>query len=253
MEQKVFFYNSKGDRLCGILSNPTNNVHNPIIIIVHGFASNKDRITYKTFENLLNKHDLSSLRIDLFGNGDSEGNFEELTVSEATDDIVQAVNFVKKLGFNKIGLIGSSFGGTASLCTFSKITNICVLGLISPVSNYEEAYRIKIGDKGMNNWRQKGHRIYTNRFGKKLKINYSFIKDLNKYNIYTISQNISTPTIIVQGEKDEFVPLNQTIKLSKNIPNCELFIIKGSNHNYTNAAHFKKMITYISEFIVQHS
>ncbi|MBT3249621.1 MAG: hypothetical protein HN846_00705 [Candidatus Pacebacteria bacterium] len=41
MQQKVFFYNSNGGKLVGILENPTDNINVPMMLLVHGFASDK--------------------------------------------------------------------------------------------------------------------------------------------------------------------------------------------------------------------
>jgi enterochelin esterase-like enzyme len=45
---------------------------------------------------------------------------------------------LKKLGYTKIGLMGSSFGGISSIMAASKTNDLFVLTLKSPVSNFEE-------------------------------------------------------------------------------------------------------------------
>lgn len=52
------------------------------------------------------------------------------------DDILQAVEFIKQSGHQKIGLVGSSFGGMASIMAASKTPDLSVLALKSPVSDY---------------------------------------------------------------------------------------------------------------------
>ena len=136
MKEKLFFKNSKGNKLCGILSNPTSHKENPIIILCHGFSTGKDGRTYLRLEEILNKNGVSTLRFDLFGHGESEGKFEEITTSEAVDDIENAIQFLKASGYKKIGLFGSSFGGMASIIAASKTNDLYVLALKSPVSDY---------------------------------------------------------------------------------------------------------------------
>jgi len=77
MKEKLFFKNSKGNKLCGILSSVNKD---RIIILCHGFSSNKDTQTFPILEKIFNKN-ISTFRFDFYGHGESEGKFEDITVS----------------------------------------------------------------------------------------------------------------------------------------------------------------------------
>ena len=245
MEQKVYFENSNEIKLCGILSD--DNKDNPIIILVHGFHSNKDRKTAVTLQNLLNKHNFSTFRIDLFGHGESEGNIEDITISEAVDDIKNAISYLKDQGFTKIGLLGSSFGGIASIMVASQSNDIYVLALKCPVSNYEEKERARIGDEGIKEWKEKGYII------RETKRKWKFYEDFKNNNGYEAAKNIKIPTIIVHGDKDDVVSVEQSKKTASIIENCRLEIIEGTDHDFSGPGNFDKMINFIVDFIVEYS
>ncbi len=252
MGQKVYFTNSKRDKLCGILSNPSKNVNKPIIILCHGFHSNKNRKSYALLSDILNKYKISTFRFDFFGHGESEGKFEDITISEAVDDILQAINFLKQKGYSKIGLFGSSFGGMASIMTASKSNDLFLLALRSPVSNYEKYYKKKFSLSYLDDWKRKGYRYYKED-GKKLRLNYSFLEDFKNNDGWKASTLIKIPTLIIHGDKDKSVPVEQSIKTTKLIPNCRLVLIKGADHRYTNEKHFQRMLKSISDFIIKRS
>jgi pimeloyl-ACP methyl ester carboxylesterase len=44
-------------------------------------------------------------------------------------------------------------------------------------------------------------------------------------------QRISAPTLVLMGEKDEMIPLEEAHELSNLIPGSELMIIPGAAHN----------------------
>ena len=94
--EKVYFNNSKGDRLCGVISNPASDKSRPIVIMAHGFSTSKNSDTYVSLSKNLDSHKISSFRFDFYGHGESEGKFEDVTVSEAVDDILQAIKYLKK-------------------------------------------------------------------------------------------------------------------------------------------------------------
>lgn len=253
MKEKLFFEDSKGNKLCGILSNPTSDKNKAIIILCHGLASSKESRTYTSLETLLNKNSVSTFRFDFFGHGESEGKFENLTITKAVDDISKAIKTLKKLGYKKIGLMGSSFGGIAGIMAASKIKGLIVLALKSPVSNYEEKTNLTETKTELNNWKAIGYRYYEYNEGKKLKLGYAFLKDFKNNDGYKAAKKIKIPTLIVHGDKDESVPVEQSIKTSKIIESCKLEIVKGADHQYSNPKDRERMLKLISKFIIKNS
>ncbi len=196
MEIKIHFKNSRGNALCGVLSNPTNDKQKPIIVLCHGFSASKNSHTYVRLQELLNNKSLSTFRFDFFGHGESDGMFEEITISEAVDDVLNAIKFLKSLGYNKIGLMGSSFGGITAIITASKTSDLFVLALKSPVSDYLEVELEKRTKEELDEWKRRGFTFYTSGDGKKHRLNYSFFEDFQNNNGYEAAKKIKVPTFI---------------------------------------------------------
>lgn len=232
------------------MSNPTNNKEKPIVVLCHGLSSSKDSRTYVSLQEILNNHKISTFRFDFFGHGESEGEFENVTISEAADDILNAIKFLKQLGYTKIGLMGSSFGGMASILVASRIKDLFVLALKSPVSDYLGKLIAQRSKQEIEMWRRRGF-IYYSSNGRKLKL--LFFEDAEKINGYEAAKKIKTPTLIVHGNEDETVPIEQSKKTASLIKNSKLEIIKGANHRYSDSQHFEKMLSLISTFIKKNS
>lgn len=248
MEEKIFFKNSKGENICGLLSIVGKD---KIAVLCHGHSSGKNNKTYRTITPILNNQGISTFRFDFYGNGESDGKFEESDLSESIDDTLQAIKLVKEKGFKKIILVGSSFGGLSSTITASKSKDLYALVLKSPVSNYKEVHLNRYGKTGIIKWKQKGQVLFGKKDERELKLNYSFVEDYKKYNTYELAKQIKIPTLIIHGDADEIVPVSQSKKLVKIIPNAKLVLVKGSNHKYTNDNEFKQMIKLISDYIIQ--
>ncbi len=249
MQEKVYFKNSEGLNLCGILSNPTSNKEKPIIIICHGFSGSKNSRICIMLEKVLCKRKLSTFRFDFFGHGESGGKFEDVTVSEGVDDILSAIKYLKKQRYKKLGLIGISFGGNAGIMAASKTNDIFILALLSPVSDYEEReYGIKSREE-LEEWKNKGYRYYAGSHGRKLRLNYTFFEDFKKNKGYEAARKIKIPVFIVHGNKDENVSVEQSKKTANLIKNCKIEIIENADHKYTKPEHFEKMLGLVSKFI----
>lgn len=251
MEEKVYFKNSKGDKLCGILVNSSGDKSKPIIIIVHGFSSHKNKPKFVKLAKILFDLEISSFRFDVYGHGESGGIFENVTITEAIDDILKSIEFLKKQGYQKIGLVGSSFGGLSSMIASSRTNELYVLALISPVSDYEEVEEKLRTKEELRSWNENGYMDFKDG-GKKVRLKYSFFEDSKKNIAYNFVPKISVPTMIVHGDNDKTVPINQSIKTSKLIPDCKLVIIKGAGHDYSESEQ-AQMLKVISDFIIEKS
>ena len=252
MKEKIDFKNSTGIRLCGILSDPHPGSSNPIIILCHGFSTHKDGRTNTRLEETFNTNGLATFRFDFYGHGESGGRLEDITISEAVDDVLQAIKFVPHSECRKIGLVGSSFGGMASILAASKSPNLSVLALKSPVSDYLDRLIFQDHKKKIEEWKEKGFIQIIGAAGQNLRLNHSFYSDAQRIRGSEAAARIFIPTLIVHGDQDETVPVEQSIHISKLIKNCRLEIIHGANHVYSQPSHFEKMLDLISGFVLKH-
>lgn len=248
METKIVFQNSKGSKLVGIIDEAGNK--NDIVIMAHGFSSNKNTKNFVRLAGMLEKEGIPSFRFDFYGHGESGGLFENITISEAVDDILQAISYIKGLGYKKIGLLGSSFGGISSIIAASKTKDLSFLALKSPVSDYWALEKSRYSEEELESWKKIGYRDYIDD-GKHMKLNYSFITDFENHNAYAVAKKITIPTLIVHGNLDNDVPYSQSIKLAKCLPNSELVIIEGADHRYTNEIYAQQMLNASFGFIVK--
>jgi uncharacterized protein len=252
MQQKVYFTNTKGDKLCGILSDPSNR-KKPVFILCHGFSSSKESKTYPVLEEKLNSRGIATFRFDFYGHGESEGKFEDITVSEGVDDILQALACMKGKGYKKVGLVGTSYGGLCSIMAAAQSQDVFLLVLKCPVSDFYEVKLERDGKEFIKEAKQQGYFMYQTREGKR-KVNYSFIEDFKHNNAYTAAKKITIPTLIVHGDKDETVPLEQSKKTASIIKDCKLVIVKGAGHRfYANQGYFNQMIDAITNFVFAHT
>jgi len=249
MQEKLSFQNNKGDNLVGILSNPSGSKENLIVVLCHGFDTSMQSTTYLRVEKALNEKGFATLRFDFFGHGESDGKFEDITISEAVDDALQAIAFVKSRGFQKIALFGSSFGGMAALLAAAKSPGLQLLALKSPVSDYLGKLLADEDKIGIEQWKKQGFTWHETSKRGKLKLNYSFVEDAENVSGFEEAGKIKVPTLIVHGNQDKIVPIEQSRKTASLIPNCRLEEIEGANHKYSKPEDFERVLKLISEFV----
>ena len=153
MQEKIYFKDNEGKKICGILSGDTSGT---VMLLIHGFSSSKESSTYVNLEEEFNRKRISTFRIDLYGHGESEGKFENQTISSGAKDIISSIDFVRKKGYKSINLFGSSCGGLMVLVAALKEPNLSKIGLKAPISNYPKQWLKPSG--GEKDLRPKFHR-----------------------------------------------------------------------------------------------
>ncbi len=225
--QKVFFHNSRGNRIAGLLYTPPASVKK-IVVVCHGFTGSKEG-GGKALEMAeeLGKQAWSALLFDFAGCGESEGDFEDLTLTRQIDDLSCALAWCKQKGFFRIFTLGRSFGGTTVICQAARDnTAVGVCAWAAPARltelftglSFEEGDKIALsGEKGI---------VYLKK---------SFLEDLQKYDVAGAAARISPrPLLIVHGTHDELVsPAEAKIIYQSAAEPKQLVWIKQGDHQFT--------------------
>ncbi|MBI4020117.1 MAG: alpha/beta fold hydrolase [Candidatus Aenigmarchaeota archaeon] len=249
MEERLHFRDSMGNTLCGLLATPTATAKS-IVILCHGFSSHKNADTFTVLTDLLLKRGIATFRFDFYGHGESTGSMEDVTLTKAVLNLLAAHLLVKKKGFSKVGILGSSFGGAVAIIFSSMLSDIKCLGLKSPVSDYKEQFSVKYGTKGLERWKEKGYvTLDSAAMGKRVRLDYSFCRDAMKYEWERMPVKIKKPVLIVHGSLDTQVPLHESMALFKRLK-CrkKLEVVEGAGHGYTSKEHFEKMVGLLARF-----
>jgi hypothetical protein len=241
--ETIYFKNSHGQKICGALSDPK---ADSVVLICHGLGTSKNDATYTKLQEKINAQGIATFRIDMLGHGDSDGQYEDLTLTEAIDDILQAREFLLKRGFKNIGFIGSSFGAVGGLMAAS-IEEFSFLVLISPPTYYDIPEMVSSGISILRELRRfkKGQSD-----DRKASIKIRFFRDYGSHDSYNAASKIKCPALIIQGGEDKIVPLVKTRQLHKHLKNSKMKIFKGVGHHYSEPGAEKRLIEEVMLFIM---
>ena len=120
-QQETVNFRSAGLRLHGVLSVPDgvkSGEKRAAFLVLHGFGSNSESPTCITPARVLNDFGYVTLRFDMRGCGKSEGEFGRVICLEQVEDTGSALEFLAKhpaVDPDRIGVIGSSFGGAVGV------------------------------------------------------------------------------------------------------------------------------------------
>jgi pimeloyl-ACP methyl ester carboxylesterase len=252
MEHSLTFHDSAGHRSSGIFACPAQPTDR-LVVLCHGFLSNRNSTTNKTLTRLLLEHEIATFRFDFFGQGESEGPFEQITLTTAIDQARSALDLVTAKGYQRLGLTGSSFGGLVSILVAARRPDLSALALKCPVADFPETLRLEFGDQRMAHWKQFNEIPNVTGGPSPVPLQYQLYEDCLMYDAYKEAESIRAPTLIVQGECDELVPLHQSRRLIDAIQGDKrLDILTGADHGFTKGDDFRRMTTLIVDWMTGH-
>jgi len=228
-QEKVFMKGELG-KVCGVLHKV--NGASEITIIVHGFSSNKESGSSIKTSLLLNNINISTLRIDLDNQGESELDFETgISIHNYIKQIEAAIFYCKSLNYKEISLVGTSFGGISVFATAMYHSEIKRMVLRCPVVDYQRHLIRRQGKENMNKFKKIGIIPYESGSGKKYNINYGIFETSKDYSMFDHAKDVKMPTLIIQGTEDEAVDWTLAKEVVNLFPNAKLHVIEGAKHS----------------------
>ena len=252
MEETLTFHDRHGHNIAAILSTPDRPTTG-LAVLCHGFLSGKNSITNKTLTRLLSPHGIATFCFDFFGQGDSQGPFEDLTTSLAVEQAAAAIDLMTAKGYSRIGLVGSSFGGLVAILTTALRPDIACLALKCPVVDFAEELRLEFGLAELVRWQATNSIPNIMGGPNRIRLKYQFYEDCLQQIAYEPAKRITAPTLIVQGEQDECVPLHQSRRLHDSLGGVKrLDLLPDADHQFTRREDFHQMTTSIGDWLVTH-
>jgi len=246
-EERVTFRNARKQKLVGILHHPGTR-SDAAVIFCHGMESSKESEKIVTLSRQLAEKGILALRFDFAGSGESEGKFEEMTYNGEVEDLRAAYTFVLEYEPKKVGIFGSSMGGTVALLFAGQEKTVAALATIAAPVHPEKFSEKLLTPEETRRWRTKGYIIYHDK-----RLNVSLLDDVEKLDVAKAARKISCPALVIHGDKDDTVPVEEGRELYAALAGPKrLCIIEGSDHRLTDPAHLQKALTESIDWLTNH-
>jgi len=238
MQQRLEFWVGS-QRLVGDLHLPDNSTAPiPCVVTSHGYKSHRDGDKYMQIACRFPLEGIAVLRFDHRGalNGESDGEFRDTTLSRRAEDLLAAIGAldgIREIDPNRLGLLGSSFGGMAVLVAKSEKVKAKV-AMATPFAfpPPSEEMRSALAEKGYYQYPD-GSRI-----------NKEFFEDVRRLDLTEEVRQTRCPLLIIHGDLDEVVPRHHARVLyqAAGSQTKDLRMIEGGDHSFTDPGTLNKVI-----------
>lgn len=217
----------------------------PMVILFHGLTGNRNENLHVHVSDSLVARGIATLRFDFNAHGESEGDFEDMTVINELQDALMILKYAESLDFvSSIGIYGHSQGGL-------------VAGLLAPAVGAE---RIRcaalLGSAGSLPEAAREGRIIDTEFDPvnppefievwNKRIGLAYIKTAQMIPVYEEAAKYQGKVLLVHGLDDYTVLPEVSEEYNRAFPSSELQLIEGTGHTFRQCP--DKAASIVAEF-----
>ena len=196
-----------------------------IVVLGHGVTGNKDRPFLVELAGNLSNAGIPTIRFSFSGNGNSDGEFTQSTISKEIGDLASILDVLDN---HIICYVGHSMGGAVGVLSASQDNRIKLLvslaGMVETKAFAQREFGDVTPDKGFM-WDEPT-----------CPLSQAYMDDLTQINtVVDCASKISIPWLLVHGTEDDVVPIedSQKIYAQANEPK-ELLTIEDANHVFSD-------------------
>ncbi|MBA3966372.1 MAG: alpha/beta fold hydrolase [Nitrospirales bacterium] len=210
-----------------------------IVVLGHGVTGNKDRPFIVALAEALSSDGIPTFRMSFSGNGDSEGRFEDSTISKEVEDLCRVIDALD--GWN-ILYVGHSMGGAVGVLLAGKDRRIVGLVSLAGMVHTEAFAQREFGDVTPDEgfmWDEPT-----------CPLSQAYIDDTAAIGtVVTRAPSIQVPWLLVHGTEDDVVPFQDSLNIFEraNEPK-QLVQIEGADHVFSG--HTPDMIKIVHEWVL---
>lgn len=198
--ERVEFPSRRGNILVGDLHRPAETAGRALVLC-HGMESTRGGTKQTAIVERFVPRGYTVLRFDFSYVGESEGNFEDMTVTGEVDDALGALDFLADFAPSQCVLVGSSLGGAVALLAAAHAGGqVDAVATIAAVAD-TKLFLDDLSPAAVEQWRSAGRRKWRDGIMK-----VGFLEDVEAIDLPEAIARIHQPVLVMHGDADDVVP-----------------------------------------------
>lgn len=226
-----------------------NEKQKPVVLFAHGFKGFKDWGHFNKLMECFSQQGFAFVKFNFSHNGgtvEQPIDFPDLEAfgnnnySKELDDLSTVIDWIEnceelplsEVNKKEIYLVGHSRGGGVSILKAAEDLRIKKLVTWAAVSDLFARL-----PEDLSAWEKDGVVYVANaRTNQQMPMYYQFVEDMmrnkERFDIEWAEKNLKIPHLIIHGNLDEAVNVNEAYDLNKWNSNATLYLIEGANHTF---------------------
>lgn len=185
------------------------------VLYLHGLGSRRLGDKTEFFRRCFLRHGIAFCAFDFQGHGESGGDLLSLSLSRNLEDAGRVHGFLRSQGIERLILFGSSMGGGTALWYAGLHPDDMVAAvLIAPALELERGLERRLGRSGMRLWEKTGTVDLEHHEGVAT-LGWGLVEDLRAFRKERLEALYQTPTLLLQGRRDELVSWRSVVEFAE--------------------------------------
>lgn len=243
---KEFFITNDGVRLHAKLDEPEG--ARRLALVFHGLTGHMEERHIVAVAQALNEVGVATLRVELYGHGQSDGDFAEHTLYKWITGALAVMDYAKELGYEQgFYVTGHSQGGLLSMLLAAlRPDDVRALMPLSPAIVLIDAARtgnlfgITFDPRHVpDRLEMPGGRC----------INGNYLRVARTLHVDEAIDDYEGPVLLVHGTADEAVPVHYSVDAAERYAHAKLVLVDGDDHGYHQ--HLNQVLDAIKAFVTE--
>lgn len=208
------------------------------VLLCHGFGGSLHGDLLERIGNDLLEHNIATLRFSFNGHGQSDGNFEDMTVTSEVEDAKTLVRWLREQPWcnGKIGIGGESQGGVVTGMTAGEMGDtLRAAALMCPAAVLRDD---AIRGNTMGSRYDPLNLKEGVPMGKDRKLGKAFIEEAFGLDIYGVTSRYQGPMMILHGTGDRIAPYTYGERYHRQASDhSRLYLIPAAAHDFSAERH----------------
>ncbi|MDR1902814.1 MAG: alpha/beta hydrolase [Treponema sp.] len=223
----------------------------PMVIIFHGFTADRNEglFGHTVLSRSLAKEGIASVRFDFMGSGESDGEFQDMSLLTEVADGNAILDFVRKFDYvdtNRIGLHGMSQGGAvAGLLAAERNDDIAALSLWAPaIVLIDDCKKKNAAGIDITKIEEVGYADFHG-----IKLGSRYYIDAISIDYYGKLKAYKKNAVIVHGDSDDLVPISYSERAAEILGDkAKLMVVQGAGHDFGTLEYREACKNFTVEF-----
>jgi pimeloyl-ACP methyl ester carboxylesterase len=237
--------------LAAVLATPADVPATGLVVMLHGGpGGQKDgpEGLYSALAEILGKQGVASLRFDFGGVGDSSGEYRDMTITRAVREYERVWSLARSLGYQRVGVIGESYGATIALR--SELADPDVVCLLWPAIYFlDVTFAPFVTPEKLEIARRDGFTVEDG-----TEVGLPFLEEVLAVNdVEAGVRKLAVPTLLVHGTGDQEVPFRQSERAHALLDEPKkLVLVPNGDHCLVPPQHRQIVNAEISAWLQHH-
>ncbi len=243
----------EGKKICGYFYIPGHDGKFPAVVMVHGFGGGVHEKKNVLLCEELARAGIAVYMFDFYDkpNSLSEILVEDMTVTLQLQVLRHAVDYVMAQDFvdmRRVAITGHSLGGMTVLLYGAVDDRLKGVVAQAAVSEFEKNSEPEF--QNLEEWERDGVRLFGSDYGN-VAVKWSFIEDGRNHDVYEACHKIKAPVLVLHGDKDECIPLEQAQEQIKHLKSTDkLVVIRDADHCFYPASCLYEATKLLVDFMM---